>query len=97
MTQNMLTTRMPIEAKCTLREERKGLFCMERSEKRKPVNVNRMSMKQNEYLCGFLVRSCGLSLKDCDETLMNASEKKEQFWWSSLRSCFLTSWSVDNC
>lgn len=40
----MLTTPMPIEAKCTLREERKCLFCMERSKKRKPVNVNSMSV-----------------------------------------------------
>ena len=43
MTQNMLTTQMPIEAKRTLREERKCLFCMERSAKGRPVNVNSMS------------------------------------------------------
>lgn len=45
----MLTTEMSIEAKCTLREERKGQFCMERSKRRKPVNITR----SYGSICGF--------------------------------------------
>lgn len=78
---------MSIEAKCTLREERKGQFCMERSEERKP---------------DITTRSCGLTcgFKDCAEMLTAAIVLKKQCWWSSLRWCFVTSfrfqWSAGN-
>lgn len=45
----MLTTGMPIDAKCTQREERKCLFCMERSEERTTVNITRSC----GLTCGF--------------------------------------------
>lgn len=87
MTQNMLTTGMSIEAKCTLREERKGQFCMERSERRKPVNIT----PSCSLICGF---------KDCAEMLTAVIAIKKQYWWSSLRWCSLTSfrfqWSGGN-
>lgn len=55
----MLTTGMSIDANSTQREERKCLFCMERSEERKPVNIT---------------RSCGLTcgFKDHTEMLTTA-------------------------
>lgn len=87
MTQNMLTTGVSIEAKCTVREERKGQFCMERWERRKPVNITRS--------CGLI---CGF--KDCSEMLTAAIAIKKLYLWSSLRWCLLTSfrfqWSRGN-
>lgn len=64
----MLTTRMPIEAKCTLRAERKCLFCMERSEKRKPVNVNSMS-KNGMNTCVGSWSGLTWAFKNCGEML----------------------------
>lgn len=74
----MLTTGMSIEAKCTLREESKGPFCMERSKRRKPVNITRS--------CGLI---CGF--KDCAEMLAVAIAIKRLYCWSSLQWHLLTS------
>lgn len=57
----MLTTRMPIEAKCTLREERKMPVLYGEIREEKAGQCKQYEQKRNEYLCGFLVRSYGLA------------------------------------